>query len=148
VTYGAGTYGAGTFGGDVAGSSGGTVAAISGVTGSTTALLAATGTVAGISGVSGSATVIPAAVTYIFQPPTHEEPMRTFVRPLNYFRLTWANSVVRVGGVLTSVRTPSAAVVTAAGVEGVDYFRGGGVYTVSSATKTELESLGYTVQTV
>lgn len=87
-------------------------------------------------------------MAFIFQPPTYEEPMRTHVRPLNYYRLTWANSIVRIGGVLTSVRTPSAAVVAAAGIEGVDYFRGGGVYTVTSATKIELESLGYTVQTV
>lgn len=80
-----------------------------------------------------------------FEPPSHEEPIRTTTKPLCYFRLTYANSIVRIGGVLTSVRSPSAEVVAAAGVEGVDYFRGGGVYQVSDATKTELESLGYVV---
>lgn len=84
---------------------------------------------------------------YVFCPPAHEEPMRTDMKPLAYFRLTYAASVVRVNGVLTAMRMPSAELVKAAGVEGIDYFRGGGEYTVSAATKAELESLGYTVRT-
>lgn len=76
-----------------------------------------------------------------FSPPTHEEPIRTDVRPLNYFRLTYANSIVRVGGVFTSLRTPDPSLLT--GVAGVDYFIGGHVYTVDSATATELTAAGF-----
>lgn len=86
------------------------------------------------------------ATTYTFEPPSHEEPIRTHEKPLCYFRLTWANSIVRINGVLISMRTPSAETVRAAGVEGKDYFRGGCIYTVDEATATELTSLGYTVQ--
>ena len=82
---------------------------------------------------------------HVFEPPTHEEPMRTHEKPLCYFRLTWANSVIRVNGVLTSVRTPSAEMVAAAGVEGTDYFRGGCTYLVDDATKAELVSAGFPV---
>lgn len=82
---------------------------------------------------------------HTFEPPTHEEPIRTTVKPLCYYRLTYAKSIVRINGVLTSVRTPSAEVVAAAGVEGVDYFRGGCKYLVDDATKAELESRGYVV---
>lgn len=82
---------------------------------------------------------------HTFSPPTHEEPIRTQVRPLNYFRYTYANSIVRINGVLTSTRTPTQEMLTAAGVEGVDFFLGGRDYLVSDATKTELQSLGYTV---
>lgn len=78
-----------------------------------------------------------------FTPPTHEESMRTNVRPLNYFRLTWAASIVRIGGVLTQVRSPNHDQLTAAGVEGVDWFIGGRVYNVSGSVQTELASRGF-----
>lgn len=85
------------------------------------------------------------ASTPSFEPPTHEEPMRTQVRPLNYFRLTHANSIVRVNGVFQSIRTPSAAVIDAAGVEGTDYFRGGRVYPLTNGQALDLEDAGFTV---
>lgn len=84
---------------------------------------------------------------YVFEPPTHEEPMRTEVAPLYYFRLTWANSIVRISGVFTSIRTPAFEVIEDAGQHGVDWFRGGYVYEVSEATKAELEAAGFTVRT-
>lgn len=82
-------------------------------------------------------------MVHAFEPPTHEEPIRTTVKPLCYYRLTYANSIVRINGVLTSVRTPSAAQIAAAGVEGVDYFRGGGQYVVDDATYAELQAGGF-----
>jgi hypothetical protein len=78
-----------------------------------------------------------------FKPPTHEEPIRTTEKPLCYYRLTYANSIVRIGGVLTSVRTPTQDILTAAGKEGVDFFLGGRTYTVTSATATELTNAGF-----
>jgi hypothetical protein len=93
------------------------------------------------------APVVSAVVpTLRFEPPTFEAPIRTQVRPVNYYRLTWAASIVRIDGVLTSVLQPSTDQLTAAGVEGVDYFLGGRVYTVSAATAAELTARGYTVQ--
>lgn len=79
---------------------------------------------------------------YLFLPPTHEEPIRTLEHPLKYFRLTWANSIVRRGGVLVSVKT-----VTNDEVQtlrhGWDYFRGGCVYAVPRATANELIADGF-----
>jgi hypothetical protein len=93
------------------------------------------------------APVVSAVVpTLRFEPPTFEAPIRTQVRPVNYYRLTWAASIVRIDGVLTSVLQPSTDQLTAAGVEGVDYFLGGRVYTVSAATAAELTARGYAVQ--
>lgn len=86
-------------------------------------------------------------VIYIFEPPTHEEPMRTLVEPLVHYRLTYAKSVVRVNGLFTQISMPSFAITD--GLEqGVDWFRGGYVYTVTTATKLELESQGFDVRTV
>lgn len=78
-----------------------------------------------------------------FQPPTHEEPIRTVEKPLRYYRLTHANSIVRINGVLTSVRSPGQDQLTAAGTEGVDFFMGGRIYVISAATATELTSAGF-----
>lgn len=80
-----------------------------------------------------------------FTPPSFEEGMPTTVKPLCYFRQTSSSSVVRINGVLTSVRTPSQEQLEAAGKEGVDWFIGGHIYTVSSATATELTAAGFTV---
>lgn len=81
-------------------------------------------------------------MTYTFEPPTHEEGIRTDIRPLNYYRLTYANSIVRVGGTLTSVRSPS--VEQLEGLEeGTDFFRGGRVYEVTDAIANELEIGGF-----
>jgi hypothetical protein len=83
-----------------------------------------------------------------FTPPTHEEPIRTTVRPLNYFRLTWAASVVRVNGTFTTVRSPSQTLLQAAGESGVDYFLGGHTYDISDETATELVAAGFDVDGV
>ena len=81
-----------------------------------------------------------------FTPPTHEEPIRTDVRPLCYYRLTWAASVVRVDGVFRSVRTPSQALIDASGgVEGRDFFRGGRSYYVDENLAAKLETDGFAV---
>lgn len=80
-----------------------------------------------------------------FTPPSFEEAMPTRVKPLCYFRLTRSSSVVRINGVLTSVRTPSHEQLVAAGTEGVDWFIGGHIYNVSDATATELENAGFEV---
>lgn len=91
----------------------------------------------------GVTVVVP---TYRFTPPTFEAPMQTLVRPFNYFRLTYAASIVRVNGTLTEVLAPNTDLLTAAGEEGVDYFLGGRIYDVSAATKAELQAAGYTVE--
>lgn len=80
-----------------------------------------------------------------FEPPTHEEPMRTNVRPLNYFRLTYAKSVVRVNGTFVQIRSPLPEVLEAAGQEGVDYFLGGRVYAITDAIAAELTAAGFPV---
>jgi hypothetical protein len=78
-----------------------------------------------------------------FTPPTHEEPMRTDVRPLVYYRQTWANSIVRINGTLTSIRTPAFELLEAAGEHGVDYFIGGHEYEVTEAVAQELINEGF-----
>lgn len=81
--------------------------------------------------------------TYAFYPPTHEEPMRTKVRPLNYYRLTHARSVVKVNGTYVQIYTPSAELL--AGLEeGVDFFRGGYEYVVDRDTADALAADGFT----
>lgn len=80
-----------------------------------------------------------------FTPPTHEESIQTSVKPVRYYRYTWANSIVRINGVLTSVRSPSGDLLT--GEPGVDYFLGGHEYLVSDEIADEL-TLGGFIQTV
>lgn len=78
----------------------------------------------------------------IFTPPTHEEPIRSDVRPLNYFRYTWAASIVRVSGTLKSVRSPSEDLLT--GLEnGKDYFLGGYEYLITDEVADELTAAGF-----
>lgn len=69
--------------------------------------------------------------------------MRTQVRPLNYFRLTWAASVVRVDGTFRSVRSPAVELLEAAGVHGIDYFLGGRTYIITEEIAAELEAAGF-----
>lgn len=76
----------------------------------------------------------------LFTPPIHEEPMRTNVAPLCYFRLTWANSVVRENGTFRSVRSP-----ILSGIPGIDYFQGGRTYQISDEIADELEAAGFSV---
>lgn len=81
-------------------------------------------------------------VNHRFYPPTHEEPIRTNTRPLNYYRLTHANSIVKINGVFTSVRSPSPELLEGL-EEGVDFFRGGREYDVDYATRVALTSAGF-----
>jgi hypothetical protein len=70
--------------------------------------------------------------------------MRTRVHPLVYYRLTYASSVVKVDGTFVSMRTPTPEQLEGL-TEGVDFFRGGYQYEVSSAIASELEADGYSV---
>jgi hypothetical protein len=78
----------------------------------------------------------------LYSPPTHEEGIRSPERILRYYRLTTANSIVKVNGTFTSVRTPSAELLANL-TEGVDYFRGGYVYDLDPALVTELTNAGF-----
>ena len=81
-----------------------------------------------------------------FTPPSWEEGIRTRQKPLCYFRTTVAASVVRVDGVFTTIRTPSVYQTDAAGVEGRDFFIGGHIYEIDTATADELTLAGYPVE--
>jgi hypothetical protein len=78
----------------------------------------------------------------LYSPPTYEEGIRSPERILRFFRLTTANTLVKIGGVWTSVRTPSAEQLDGL-TEGVDYLRGGYVYDLDSAVITELTNAGF-----
>jgi len=67
--------------------------------------------------------------------------MNTRVAPLRYMRLTTAGSVIRRGGLFTSVRTPAQADLV--GVEGTDWFIGGHLYEVTQAVADELDAAGF-----
>lgn len=77
-----------------------------------------------------------------FTPPTHEEPIRVSDAPLRYYRLTWANSIVKVAGHYVATRTimPDA---VADLVQGSDYFIGGYLYEVSDAVAADLTADGF-----
>lgn len=92
-----------------------------------------------------SFTLIPPA--YRFSVPTHEEPIRLSHdmphRPISYYRLTYAPSLVNIGGNWTTIRTPSAELLSGL-VDGQDYFRGGYDYVVSQSVADSLAAAGYT----
>lgn len=99
----------------------------------------------GVDGAGGGPT--PTITIYVFEPPTHEEPIRSQTEPLIHYRLTYANSIVKVNDAFVSVRTPAFDVVQSL-TEGVDWFRGGYVYRVSPDTRDALIAAGYDVRTV
>lgn len=78
-----------------------------------------------------------------FEPPTYQ---RTYSVRKPYFHLTESQSVVRINGTFTTVKTPSAEQLAAAGVEGEDFFLGGRTYQVSVSVADELTAAGYTVE--
>ena len=78
----------------------------------------------------------------LYTPPTYEEGIRSPERILRFFRLTTANTLVKLNGSWTSVRTPSADLLVGM-TEGVDYLRGGHVYSLSSDLITELTNAGF-----
>jgi hypothetical protein len=84
--------------------------------------------------------------TYRFEPPTYArqwEPPPLVKRPM--VQLTESISVVRVGGSLRQIKSPSHEQLQAAGAEGRDYFLGGHVYVVSHSIAQELQAAGFTV---
>lgn len=86
-----------------------------------------------------------AATIYMFSPPTHEEPMRTDIKPLSFYRLTYSTTVFRRNGSFTAMRTPPHEWLT--GERGVDYFIGGHEYRITEEIATELTGAGFSVTT-
>jgi hypothetical protein len=82
-----------------------------------------------------------------FSPPTHEEPIRTTMLPLHYYRLTYAKSLVKVNGTFVAIRSPAPELLVGL-TEGVDYFRGGYEYEVTQPVAAALEAAGYSVTTL
>lgn len=84
---------------------------------------------------------------YRFSVPSHEEPIRVGRdrphNPLRYYRLTYAPSLVNISGTWTTIRTPSAELLSGL-VDGRDYFRGGYDYAVSQSVADSLAAAGYT----
>jgi hypothetical protein len=84
---------------------------------------------------------------FSFSPPTHEEPMRVDPdrrnAPLSYYRLTYAPSLVKVGGTWTAMRTPPPELLAGL-TAGEDYFLGGFEYEIDQHTARELALAGYT----
>lgn len=84
--------------------------------------------------------------SYFFSPPTHEEPIRVNpqgpFRVLAYHRMTYAKSLIKVGGTWSAVRVPAPEVV--AGLqEGTTFFRGGYEYVIDYTTAQSLIAAGY-----
>lgn len=80
-----------------------------------------------------------------FEPPTYPVEVPRHLTGGPRYRLHESNSVVRISGVLTIVKSPTSEQLEAAGVEGEDYFIGGRVYIITDATAAELETLGYSI---
>lgn len=128
--------------------SGQAIATVGGLDLAATASEILPGTLAAPLGELGMAasTAFPPGALIVFGPPTHEEAMATNVRPLNYYRLTWGDSLVRVNGVFVRMRFPKPTVLQAAGVQGRDYFIGGYTYQIPEDVAQELVEAGYLVQ--
>lgn len=80
-------------------------------------------------------------VFYDFIPPGYEEPVR--VEGNLFVKAPRTMSVIRVSGELALVKSPFVSQLV--GDEGVDWFLGGRIYTVSAAVAAELVAAGYTV---
>lgn len=79
-----------------------------------------------------------------FRPPSTREKW-TDQKPFAYFTADMGSSVVKRGGVWTTVRNLDAEEIFGL-VEGADYFQGGHIYTVTTALADELVAAGYTVE--
>lgn len=82
---------------------------------------------------------------YRFTPPTYPKPYRHPwpTSAAKRFHLDQAVSIVRIDGVLRSVRSPAPEQLTAAGVEGEDWFIGGHIYDVKAGVLAELTAGGF-----
>lgn len=119
---------------------------------SSTAIISASGVVGKYAGAAIAATANIAAIgtstalRFFFSPPTHEEPFRVNpqgpFRVLAYHRMTYANSLIQVGGTWTSVRVPPPEVLNDL-KEGVTFFRGGYEYVIDYDTAQSLIAAGY-----
>lgn len=97
------------------------------------------------------ARVIQEAV-YTFTPPSYQKPYKHpwptgpgggGIYKGKRFHLDQAVSIVRMGGVLRAVRSPAPEQLTAAGVEGEDWFIGGHIYQVKAGVLAELQAGGF-----
>lgn len=77
-----------------------------------------------------------------YTPPTHEVPIFSPGNILRFYRSTQANSIVRIGGMFTSMHTLDPEVLKGL-TEGVDYFRGGYEYEISQALANQLSAAGF-----
>lgn len=88
---------------------------------------------------------------FSFSMPTHEEPIRVdpdrMFRPLSYYRLTHAPSLVKVNGSWVSMRTPPPELLVGL-TAGVDYFIGGYDYEIDQRTARDLALAGYTANPI
>lgn len=88
-----------------------------------------------------------------FTPPTVEDVPRVLpdtrgpalLLMRHYSELPRGLSVVKVGGVYTTLDGPTTDQLTAAGTEGIDWFLGGHSYVVTDAVGTALTAAGYEV---
>lgn len=79
----------------------------------------------------------------IFEPPTYELHISQASTHGARMKIDQGISIVRIGGVLRLVRSPSPTQLEAAGTEGVDYFIGGHRYQVSGDVLAELQLGGF-----
>lgn len=104
------------------------------------------GSASGSFGFAGTAAGEKREHLFRFTPPTYQKQawQPALLRRPRY-NLTESQSVIRVNGVLTSFKSPTAKMLTDSGIEGVDYFIGGHVYDVPQAVADELTAAGFTV---
>lgn len=119
----------------------GSVARSGVTTGIATRIGAVTTTVIWAGGATGVRTP---GSTFFFSPPSHEEPIRTNIAPLRYYRLTYAKSLLKLDGTWTQIRTPAPELLEGL-TEGVDFFRGGYEYEIPQPVAAELQAAGFTV---
>lgn len=84
--------------------------------------------------------------TYEFTPPTYQRPYIQLSPALSRgkrYHLDQGISIVRIGGVLRSMRSPSPTQLEAAGTEGEDWFIGGHIYRITAETRAELQTGGF-----
>lgn len=89
----------------------------------------------------------------VFTPPTVDDVPRVLpdtrgpalLLMRHYSELPRGRSVVKVGATYTTMDIPTTDQMTAAGVEGTDWFLGGHTYVVTDAVAAALFAAGYTV---